>query len=531
MRVERRACEICSTPCQSIGYKAFVCGACSIFYRRNFRNRDQIRCRKNNACDLASGNRTTCRGCRMRACRALGLRMVGSSLVIQSNGYPADDIEDDTTLPDSRTISIPSSNKPHFSGHPADEPSTSALHTPPGDPNKVVVIAGSNSISATNLPASSSTVYPVTATTTAHVTLPTAPCAKTTLAARFLDQLLPSPSTTLSDPRSVQSIHMPSTPLMNVFDPNQLQQQSSETSKVDDLLVHSIVSMRTPTPPRPSFSALNESNSAQFPLMTRVVDVYSRFEERQRMLTSIMRGAEVEVDGEYLQIGMKAYSVMENRTLRLACCAIAELLADCPDLNLQERMAILKSSILEVSSCYKYALTARVFPALDNQHMALFPGCFCRLDGIHDFMREDYERTKHVMQPLWGVGRVGISRFRHLRPSFDESAVLFAVIVYENIERLGIMKQYAATQREQLYAELGTYLTYQYGTQATSVRLVRLLSLLCDVKCYTTAYEDTYSLLGLFLPAEREAFWSNKPHVNDSQLAVLAYPPNDHNLP
>ncbi|KAI6192475.1 hypothetical protein M3Y99_01931700 [Aphelenchoides fujianensis] len=104
------------------------------------------------------------------------------------------------------------------------------------------------------------------------------------------------------------------------------------------------------------------------------------------------------------------------------------------------------------------------------------------------------------MQPLWGVGR-----------SND----------------LGIMKQYAATQREQLYAELGAYLT----CQSTSVRLVRLLSLLCDVKCYTTAYEDTYSLLGLFLPAEREAFWSNKPHVNDSQLAVLAYPPNDHNLP
>lgn len=38
------------------------------------------------------------------------------------------------------------------------------------------------------------------------------------------------------------------------------------------------------------------------------------------------------------------------------------------------------------------------------------------------------------MEPLWGVGRIGISRFRYLRPTFDECAVLQAIIVWENSE-------------------------------------------------------------------------------------------------
>lgn len=100
MRVERRPCQICGTLTQSIGYKAFVCGACSIFYRRNYRNHQQLKCRQAGTCDLASGNRNTCkflkleivifrnlivsgRACRMQMCRSLGLRMVGNSLVIQ----------------------------------------------------------------------------------------------------------------------------------------------------------------------------------------------------------------------------------------------------------------------------------------------------------------------------------------------------------------------------------------------------------------------------------------------------------------
>jgi hypothetical protein len=52
------------------------------------------------------------------------------------------------------------------------------------------------------------------------------------------------------------------------------------------------------------------------------------------------------------------------------------------------------------------------------------------------------------------------------------------------VERLGIMKEHAAQQREQLYKEFGYYLSMQLGFGAASVRMVRLMTLLCDVKMY-----------------------------------------------
>jgi hypothetical protein len=104
------------------------------------------------------------------------------------------------------------------------------------------------------------------------------------------------------------------------------------------------------------------------------------------------------------------------------------------------------------------------------------------------------------------------------------------------------MKSQVAEQREKLYREFGNFLTMQHGPGNGSIRMIRLTTLLCDVKVglnngfkinttnfqmYTTAYEDTYSLLGIFLPADRYAFWSNKPNVSDSQLINLAFAPID----
>lgn len=51
------------------------------------------------------------------------------------------------------------------------------------------------------------------------------------------------------------------------------------------------------------------------------------------------------------------------------------------------------------------------------------------------------------------------------------------------------MKQIAVEQREKLYKEFGYYLAKQHGFANANVRMIRLLTLLCDVKMYTTAYE------------------------------------------
>ncbi|KAI6175814.1 hypothetical protein M3Y97_00730400 [Aphelenchoides bicaudatus] len=531
MRVERRPCQICGTLTQSIGYKAFVCGACSIFYRRNFKNREQIRCRGNGNCDLSAGNRNTCRA------------------LIQCNGFPKDDIDEEEARQNGVICSVPSTTvppqQPFQMLHDSPPMASSALTAIQQNANysqlkdetvtqyeehsPTFIVAGTTSISATNLPGCSK-ILPVMQMTTGHLTKPTSSSKFSTAYSRP-EHIFPSP--TSSEPHSTQSIQMmPATPLTSVFDTTPNLYNSSENAVVDDILVGAIVNMKPVNgvslpSALPSLSTLTPENASEFPMMVKTVRAFARFEERQRCLASIMKGADVQLDGDYVEINMQLYSNMENRTLRLACITIAELLNDCVDLNVHERAAILKSTILEVSSFYKYSLTARIYPEVNNQHMALYPGCFCLLDNIAAFMGSDYERTKHVMEPLWGVGRIGISRFRYLRPTFDESSVMLAIIVWENIERLGIMKEYAEQQRQKLYKEFGYYLSMIHGFGTATTRMIRLMTLLCDVKMYTTAYEDTYSLLGIFLPEDRDAFWCNKPHVSDAQLTKLAFASND----
>ncbi|KAI6187298.1 hypothetical protein M3Y98_00227500 [Aphelenchoides besseyi] len=479
MRAERRPCTICGTSTQSIGYKAFVCG----------------------------GNRTTCRSCRMKACRTLGLRMVGSSLVIQSNGYPeADDVEDDTDLPNAQAISISSIIKSEYSNSAIVLQPTTSLQA---HCESLAGVNESNNNVVNNFePANASTNL--------------SNSANNFLATQF------SPSaTSLSDPRSVQSTCLPSTPLMNVVD-STLEQQQNPQNTIDDFLVETIVRLKTTLNTPLSVYSMLHTSSIHFPLMIKNVLAYSRFEERQRTLIQLaMNETDVQIlGGRYKEIGMKTYSLLENSVLRLACIAITELLDGCTELSLQQKIAVIKSSSLEASSIYKYSLTSRAFPELNSQNMALFPSLCCRLDNIEVFMQDEYLKTKHIMEPLWRVGRVGIARFRNLQPTFDEAAVLFGIIVLENIERLGIMKTFVAAQREQLYSEFGYYLSLQCGAQAASVRLIRLLTLLCDVRCYTTAYEDTFSLLGVLVPPDRNAFWSHKPHISDAQLQNLVEPNN-----
>ncbi|CAD5225950.1 unnamed protein product [Bursaphelenchus xylophilus] len=85
-------CWICGRMTRIFCYKIFVCSACTMFYRRNFRAFPRIRCRFiDERCNLKSGPRRFCMKCRLRACRMAGLRMWGKNLVVQVNGQPEED--------------------------------------------------------------------------------------------------------------------------------------------------------------------------------------------------------------------------------------------------------------------------------------------------------------------------------------------------------------------------------------------------------------------------------------------------------
>ncbi|CAD5228637.1 unnamed protein product [Bursaphelenchus xylophilus] len=93
---EQCECAVCGRLTRAYFYKLYVCCACTMFYRRNFRSYPRAQCRfKDENCNLKSGPRRFCLRCRLSACRELGLRMWGKNLVVQANGMPADDIPEE----------------------------------------------------------------------------------------------------------------------------------------------------------------------------------------------------------------------------------------------------------------------------------------------------------------------------------------------------------------------------------------------------------------------------------------------------
>ncbi|KAI6184608.1 hypothetical protein M3Y97_00614800 [Aphelenchoides bicaudatus] len=93
-----KTCEICGQAARSvIDNSSRVCAACSMFYRRNFKNWTTLKCSNNENCDLTrvKNNRRLCPKCRMLKSRMIGLRMAGKSLIIQRNGLPVDDLPEE----------------------------------------------------------------------------------------------------------------------------------------------------------------------------------------------------------------------------------------------------------------------------------------------------------------------------------------------------------------------------------------------------------------------------------------------------
>ncbi|KAI6192816.1 Estrogen receptor beta-like protein [Aphelenchoides fujianensis] len=94
MDKKEQPCAVCRSPARCIGFSAYVCKSCTVFYRRTYKQLDSLKCRRVNQCAIDHELRNTCRSCRLRKCREVGLRMAGRNLVIQYEGYPVDDTDE-----------------------------------------------------------------------------------------------------------------------------------------------------------------------------------------------------------------------------------------------------------------------------------------------------------------------------------------------------------------------------------------------------------------------------------------------------
>lgn len=275
MRAERKPCQICYTPTQSIGYKAFVCGACSIFYRRNYRNQERLLCKQRGDCNLKlgrylnlnclallpEGNRNACRACRMKMCRTLGLRMAGNSLVIQCNGFPRDDIDEETVRQngvisltrhtEDRNDIVPNKLMAGTTSQPQQQPQPSTITTKEKAGNAF-------SESSTNL---------------SYSGMASSPMAVTFVPRTSLDFSYPVSSSNSTQPVLI----MPVPPIMNVFDPPTTILHDPSSKNATATLVETVVNLRRGEPSISFASLINETSTG----MPRIVGAFSCVGERQ----------------------------------------------------------------------------------------------------------------------------------------------------------------------------------------------------------------------------------------------------------
>uniref|UniRef100_A0A914DYJ3 Nuclear receptor domain-containing protein n=1 Tax=Acrobeloides nanus TaxID=290746 RepID=A0A914DYJ3_9BILA len=67
--MEMKPCDVCCLDeVQYMHFGAYVCGACSAFFRRSIAEYKSYKCGKENKCNVTKELRNSCRACRLKRC-------------------------------------------------------------------------------------------------------------------------------------------------------------------------------------------------------------------------------------------------------------------------------------------------------------------------------------------------------------------------------------------------------------------------------------------------------------------------------
>ncbi|XP_045172485.2 nuclear receptor subfamily 1 group D member 2-like [Mercenaria mercenaria] len=73
-------CVICNGKASGAHYGAITCEACKGFFRRYLQKKKEFKCTKGGKCEISSGKKGNCSGCRLKKCLALGMSKEMSKL-------------------------------------------------------------------------------------------------------------------------------------------------------------------------------------------------------------------------------------------------------------------------------------------------------------------------------------------------------------------------------------------------------------------------------------------------------------------
>merc|ERR1712107_802996 len=79
-------CEVCADLAHGKHYRVLCCDGCKGFFKRNHTKVEELNCiNGTNSCDVDRRSRTLCKGCRLRKCFDVGMKLGGSTFYNATN--------------------------------------------------------------------------------------------------------------------------------------------------------------------------------------------------------------------------------------------------------------------------------------------------------------------------------------------------------------------------------------------------------------------------------------------------------------
>ncbi|KAI6175815.1 hypothetical protein M3Y97_00730500 [Aphelenchoides bicaudatus] len=282
-----------------------------------------------------------------------------------------------------------------------------------------------------------------------------------------------------------------------------------------------IVVLPNPTTSTRDFSSFDTQS---FPLLNKVVYVFKQYEQRQRFLSASFQGKDMIIDEEPILVQRSIYSQMEHSNLRLLCMFVHEMLADCK-LTVDQKFSLMKELCKQLVYAHRFGMTSRFFSKPGGPVM-LFLGMAYEINNLQAFFGEHFNAKIQMSQTMFIEGHKANDKARKLRPIFIETIMLMALVVFEEVERQNIDS--CNDYRDQLYSEFHRYLTKQYNSsEKASYRLMRLSSLLFEVKHLTILREQMDLMLDVFIPESIKGALETPRQVQNEELKQVLEAANE----
>ncbi|KAI6181161.1 hypothetical protein M3Y98_00799100 [Aphelenchoides besseyi] len=294
----------------------------------------------------------------------------------------------------------------------------------------------------------------------------------------------------------------------------------------DQSTCSSAANVLTPALAIPELSSHDTDFLNKYSHLKEVILAFRQLEQKQRFLSAMHQERDL-LGNDTSPLTVTLFSLMENATLSLACIFMADILAKC-DLSVEQRMTILKALPVEISMAHKIGLASRVYPNQGDSRNCIFIGLFVDHTSLELFVNGQAKLQTELIRPMFTLAYQTTEKARKLQLDFVECAMLLGIVLFEGLDRHAIVTNAVMTYRDNLYNEFNSYLIDKHKSILVAAsRMMRLTALIYEVKTLSVTQEDCYTILNIFLPENRQAFWLIKPSVPQSNIENLAFATND----